>query len=240
MKLRTLVVIPAHNEAESIGSVISDIKSKLKGADILIINDFSTDNTLDIVRSHKGVKCINNVFNLGYAYSVQTGIKYAEKHGYDYVIQMDADGQHLASEAKKLLDAAIDKKADIALGCRYYKGSDYKCPFFRRFGTILFERIIRLFTGKKIKDPLTGLQCLNKRVIAYYAKPGVYPEYPDAGLIIEMIIRKHKIIEVPVVMKKRETGESMHSGFLKPIKYMVTQFYACVMIFIKFIGRKYE
>lgn len=238
MKLRTLVVIPAHNEAESIGSVISDIKSKLKGVDILIINDFSTDNTLDIVRSHKGVKCINNVFNLGYAYSVQTGIKYAEKHDYDYVIQMDADGQHLASEANKLLDTAIKTKADIVIGSRYMNGSEYKSVPARRFGAGLFGLLIKIFCRKRITDPLSGFQCLSRRTIEYYSKPGNYPEYPDAGLIIEMLMKKYKIVEVPVKMDQRKAGVSMHNGIIKPIKYMIVQMYSCIIIFIKYIGKK--
>lgn len=238
MKLRTLVVVPAHNEAESIGSVISDIKSKLKGADILIINDYSTDNTLDIVRSYKGVKCINNVFNLGYAYSVQTGIKYAEKHDYDYVIQMDADGQHLASEANKLLDTAIKTKADIVIGSRYMNGSEYESVPVRRFGTGLFGLLIKIFCQKRITDPLSGFQCLSRRTIEYYSKPGNYPEYPDAGLIIEMLMKKYKIVEVPVKMDQRKAGVSMHNGIIKPIKYMIVQMYSCIIIFIKYIGKK--
>ena len=238
MKLRTLVVVPAHNEAESIGSVISDIKSKLKGVDILTINDFSTDNTLDIVRSHKGVKCINNVFNLGYAYSVQTGIKYAEKHGYDYVIQMDADGQHLASEANKLLDTAIKTKADIVIGSRYMNGSEYESVPVRRFGTGLFGLLIKIFCRKRITDPLSGFQCLSRRTIEYYSKPGNYPEYPDAGLIIEMLMKKYKIVEVPVKMDQRKAGISMHNGIIKPIKYMIVQMYSCIIIFIKYVGKK--
>lgn len=239
MKLRVLVVIPAHNEAESIETVISDVKKELKSADILVINDKSTDETAEIAR-RLGVKVIDNIFNLGYAYSIQTGIKYAHKHDYDFVIQMDADGQHPAAEAKKLLDAAIDRKADIVLGSRFVKDTGYKSPFLRRFGTKMFEGMIRTFCHKTIKDPLTGFQCLNKRIVEAYSRPGAYPEFPDAGLLIEMLMKKYKVIEVPVKMKLREAGVSMHAGFVAPIKYMVTQLYTCVIIFIKFIGRKYE
>lgn len=239
MKPRVLVVIPAHNEAESIEAVISDVKKELKSADILVVNDKSTDETAEIAR-RLGAKVIDNIFNIGYAYSIQTGIKYANKHDYDFVIQMDADGQHPAAEAKKLLDASIDRKADIVLGSRFCKNTGYKSPFFRRFGTRMFEGMIRIFCHKTIKDPLTGFQCLNRRTIKAYSRPGAYPEFPDAGLLIEMLMKKYKVVEVPVKMKLRETGVSMHAGFVAPIKYMVTQLYTCVIIFIKFIGRKYE
>lgn len=238
---KVLVVIPAHNEAESIENVLNDIKKELKSADILVINDGSTDKTEKKVRSWNGpAKIINNIFNLGYAYSIQTGIKYAKKNGYDYVIQMDADGQHLASEAKKLLEAAEKRNADIILGSRYLKTSEYSSPLFRRFGTRIFEALIRIFCKKKIHDPLTGFQCLNRKTIEAYSEPGAYPEYPDAGLLIEMLMKGYRVIEVPVKMKARETGESMHAGFISPVKYMVTQFYSCVIIFIKYIGREHE
>ena len=241
MKLRVLIVIPAHNEAESIKGVLSSVKREIKDADILVINDKSTDDTEKIIRAHgSDVTIINNIYNLGYAYSIQTGIKYAERHGYDYVIQMDADGQHPAEEAKKLLDAAKKNGADIVLGSRYYKGSKYKSPFFRRFGTRIFELMIRIFCHKKISDPLTGFQCLNKKTIKAYAKTGSYPKYPDAGLVIEMLMKGYNIIEIPVVMKTREAGESMHDGIIGPIKYMITQLYTCVIIFIKYIGRRHE
>ena len=238
MKERVLVVIPAYNEVDSISGVIAEVKHELKNAEILVVNDCSTDGTEKKIE--ESVNLINNTFNMGYAMSVQTGIKYAKLHDFDYVIQMDADGQHPASEAKKLLDACIERKADIALGTRYYKGSTYKSPFFRRFGTKLFAGLIRIFCKKKITDPLSGFQCINRRVINYYSGAGNYPEYPDAGLIIEMLMKKYKIIEVPVKMKKRQAGVSMHSGIIKPIVYMITQFYTCVVIFIKFVGRRHE
>ena len=241
MKARTIVVIPAYNEAETIGDVIASIKKEIKGADILVVNDCSSDDTELKIRSGGGsVIYINNIHNMGYAMSIQTGIKYAKENDYDYVIQMDADGQHLAAEAKKLLDAAISKKADIVLGSRFKVDTGYKSPFFRRIGTKLFEFLIKIFCNKTIKDPLTGMQVLGRRVISYYSELGAYPEYPDAGLLIEMIMKKYKIVEVPVKMKQRKTGTSMHDGILSPISYMIRQFYSCVIVFIKFVGRKYE
>ena len=171
---------------------------------------------------------------MGYARSVQVGIKYARDNNYDYVIQMDADGQHLASEAKKMFKEIKKNKSDIVIGSRYLVNNGYHCPYFRRVGTKLFSILIKLFTGKKITDPLSGFQCLNRNVINYYAMCGNYPEYPDANLIIEMLLNGYKISEVPVKMKNRENGVSMHSGILRPIKYMITQFYICVVLVIKY------
>lgn len=237
MKDKVLVVIPAYNESENIEKVLKEIKKDINYADILVINDCSKDNTKEIVEKN-GVKCITNVFNMRYAWAVQVGIKYARDNGYDYVIQMDADGQHIASEAEKLYKESKKTGADIVIGSRYLVDMGYPCPLFRRIGTKFFVGIIRLFTGKKIADPLSGFQCLNRDVIEYYAGCGNYPEFPDANLVIEMLLKGYKITEVPVKMRLRETGESMHGGIWKPIKYMITQFYTCIVMVVKYAGKR--
>lgn len=236
-KDKVLVVIPAYNEAENIEKVLKEIKKDIDYADILVINDCSKDNTYEIVKKN-GVKCITNVFNMRYAMAVQVGIKYAYQNGYDYVIQMDGDGQHIASEAEKLYKEAKNTNADIVIGSRYIKDMGYPCPLFRRIGTKMFEKMIKLFTKRRIADPLSGFQCLNRRVIEKYAKIGNYPEFPDANLVIEMLLTGYKIVEVPVKMRLRESGESMHSGIIKPIKYMIEQLYTCIIIVVKYAGKR--
>jgi glycosyltransferase involved in cell wall biosynthesis len=236
-KDKVLVVIPAYNEAENIEKVLKEIKKDINYADILVINDCSKDNTYEIVKKN-GVKCITNVFNMRYAMAVQVGIKYAYQNGYDYVIQMDGDGQHIASEAEKLYKEAKKTNADIVIGSRYLKDMGYPCPLFRRIGTKMFEKMIKLFTKRRIADPLSGFQCLNRSVIEKYAKIGNYPEFPDANLVIEMLLTGYKIVEVPVKMRLRESGESMHSGIIKPIKYMIEQFYTCIIIVVKYAGKR--
>lgn len=228
---KILFIIPAYNEAENIEKVLKEIKKDVSYADILVINDCSKDNTKEIVEKNK-VKCITGIFNLRYAWACQTGIKYAYENDYDYVIQMDADGQHIAKEAAKLYETAKKEKSDIVIGSRYLIDTGYPCPFFRKIGTKLFSLIIKIFCHQKIADPLSGFQCLNKAVIKRYAKMGAYPEFPDANLIIEMLLSGYKIKEVPVKMRLRENGESMHGGIIKPIKYMINMFYTIFFILI--------
>ena len=223
-KDKVLFVIPAYNEAENICKVLDEIKSDADFADILVIDDCSSDNTRDLVIK-KGVKCITGIFNMRYAWAVQTGIKYAYENNYDYVIQFDADGQHVAKEALKLYEKAKKDNCDIVIGSRYLEDLGYPCPFFRRIGTKMFEWIIKLFCKKRIADPLSGFQCLNKKVIKKYSKMGEYPEFPDANLVVEMLMSGYKICEVPVKMRLRESGESMHGGIIKPIKYMINMFF---------------
>lgn len=237
MKDKVLVIIPAYNEEENIQKVLDEVKKDINYADVLVINDCSKDNTEKILKKNK-VKYLSNIYNMKYALSIQTGIKYAYYNDYDYVIQMDADGQHIAKEASKLYEVCKKEKSDIVIGSRYIKNLGYPCPFFRKVGTKLFVLLIKIFCHKKIADPLSGFQCLNKKVIKRYASLGGYPEYPDANLVIEMLMSGYKITEVPVKMRLREAGESMHGGIIKPIKYMIEMFYTCIVMVIKNIGKR--
>ncbi len=236
-KDKILFVIPAYNEAENIEKVLKEIKKDVDYADILVINDCSKDNTKEIVEANN-VKCISNLFNMKYAMAVQTGIKYAADNDYDYVIQFDADGQHIAKEAEKLYQHAKKNNCDIVIGSRYLKDLGYPCPFFRKIGTKIFSFLVKLFCKKKIADPLSGFQCLNRRVIERYSKMGAYPEFPDANLVIEMLLSGFSIEEVPTKMRLRETGESMHGGVIKPIKYMVNMFYTIFFVLITYRKKK--
>ena len=98
--------------------------------------------------------------------------------------------------------------------------------------------LIKIFCKKTIADPLSGFQCLNKKVIEKYSKMGEYPEFPDANLVIEMLLSGYRIEETPVKMRIRKNGVSMHGGIIKPIKYMVNMFYTILFIFIQNIGIK--
>ena len=234
-KNKVIFIIPAYNEEENIKKVLNEIEKEATFADVIVINDGSKDNTEKIVKEC-GKECINMVYNVGYAMAVQTGLKYAFQNNYDYAIQFDADGQHIAKEALKLLNEMKKGKYDIVIGSRYLENTGYPCPFFRRLGTKMFEILIRIFCHEKIADSLSGFQCLNRNVIELYSRKGGYPEYPDANLIIDMLYKGYKIKEVPVKMRLREAGESMHGGIIKPIKYMLSMTYTIALIVIKNIG----
>lgn len=233
---KVLFVIPAYNEEENIERVLNEIKKDVKDADILVINDCSKDNTKEIVEKN-GIKCISNIFNMRYAMAVQTGIKYAQENDYDMVIQFDADGQHIAKYANEMIEKMNSTKCDIVIGSRFLKKTDYKHSFFRMLGTKLFKFFIKLFCHKNITDPTSGFQCLNRKVIEKYSKMGNYPEFPDANLVIEMLYEGYKIEEISVNMRARENGVSMHSGIIKPIKYMIKVTYSIIITIIKNIGK---
>jgi len=227
-----LMIIPAYNEELNIVKVITEIKQSLNYVDVLIVNDCSTDNTLAVLKGIENIKVISLPINLGYAGALQTGFKYAVNKGYDKVIQFDGDGQHIATEAGKLLDIMERDQADIVIGSRFKTKSNYNHSLFRKIGTHFFRTIIKRICKIEITDPTSGFQVLSKEVFHKYAKMNQYPEYPDANLIIEMLLEHYKISEYQVEMRSREFGTSMHSGILKPAKYMIKMTYAIIFVLI--------
>jgi len=234
-----LFIIPCYNEALNIEKVVLELKSEFPDADILIVNDASKDNSLEVIKN-LGVAYLNLPFNLGYSGALQAGFKYAEANGYDFLVQFDGDGQHIASEAGKLINVFHEFTCDIVIGSRFLLNSGYKHGLLKTIGTSLFTMLIKLICNETISDPTSGFQVLSKRTISRYSKMNNYPEFPDANLIIEMLILGYKIKEVPVKMRLREFGVSMHSGFWRPVKYMIGMFYSIFMIILNYAQAKFH
>lgn len=211
--MKTLVVIPAYNEALNIVSAISDLKKNATDIDYVIINDGSKDNTLDVIKEH-GFNYIDGFLNLGLFGAVQTGFQYALNHDYDIVIQFDGDGQHSAESIRDLINA-IEEGNDIAIGSRFVTE---KKPFTARMlGSRVISFAIKVVSGKTIKDPTSGLRAYNKNCIVDYATDMNNPPEPDT--LVYMLKKKRKIKEVQVTMRDREFGES-YLNLVNTIKYM--------------------
>lgn len=241
-----LVIIPAHNEEENLPAVFEGMREKHIDliADILIINDASTDRTAEIAERN-GAVCITFVFNLGYGNALQMGYKYANEKGYGYLVQMDADAQHDPCNIPVLYHAlkTPDKDGelpDIVLGSRFMKGSATYYPgFMKRLGFIWFGTLVRLFGGGELADATTGLQGLSRRAFARYAGYDNFDaNYPDANMILEMKLQGYRVLQVPAVMHMRKSGEGMHTGLWKPTKYMVRSTIALIVARMR--GWSYE
>ena len=196
-----LIIIPAYNEELNIKHTVEELMEYFSElADILVINDSSTDNTKNVLIEND-INFITTPFNLNYSGAIQTGFKYAKQKGYKYVAQFDGDGQHIASELYKMYNEIKKDQYDIIIGSRFKEKSNYKHPLFRRMGTSLFTKIIKFICKEEITDPTSGLQIMNKKAYEKYSMMNNYPEYPDANLVIEMIYLKYRIKEVPVEMR---------------------------------------
>lgn len=236
-----LIIIPAYNEEENIGAFLEQLEQPeiMEAADVLVINDASTDRTGDIVRE-KGHQVITHIYNLGYGCGLWVGYKCAVKKGYRYVIQMDADGQHDACNVMEIYRRLLTPdeqgdKPDIVLGSRFVEGSvAYPTPLVKKMAYVLFRMLIYVGTGKKIQDPTTGLQGLSRRAFSYYAGFVHFDDkYPDANMIMQMLMLGYRVEEVPAVMHARTQGVSMHSGMMKPFKYMLRMMFSIIAVWIR-------
>ena len=235
-----LIIIPAYNEEDSINELFDKIEqSRIKDiADVLIINDGSIDKTNEILRENK-YPHITHVCNLGYGGALQTGYKYAIRRDYSYVIQLDADGQHDLCNIMPIYERLKQKGEngrcpDIVLGSRFVEGAiSFPISFEKKIAIGFFRMLIRLFSHKKITDPTTGLQGLSRQAVLYYSKFSNFDDhFPDANMIIQMLLLGFEVQEMPAVMHSRETGTSMHSG-LKPLIYMIRMFFSIIAIWIR-------
>lgn len=214
---RTLVIIPAYNEEEAIVKVVNDVYAeKIKNLDVIVINDGSKDKTYEEAKKTKAV-VIDSPNNLGIGGAVQTGYLYAYQNDYDIAIQVDGDGQHDPKFLKELIKE-IENGNDLVIGSRFVKKSNYNQTFFRMLGIKIISFIIKIKTGKKIYDTTSGYRAANKEIIKEFVK--YYPyDYPEPCTNMSMIKKGYKYKEIPVEMKKRETGKSFITP-LKSISYM--------------------
>ena len=232
-----LIIIPAYNEEQNIGAFLQELR-RLEEADVLVIDDASTDRTAEIAKS-MGCAVVTNIYNLGYGSGLQIGYKYAVKMGYDYVIQMDADGQHDVCNVRRLYEELLKrdgegKQLDIVLGSRLLDGSvTYPISLAKKIGYQFFRLLIRLGAGRKILDPTTGLQGLSRRAFTFYAQYNHFDDkYPDANMLMQMLLLGFRVKEIPAVMHPRTVGVSMHSG-LRPVAYMFRMTFSLIAVWVR-------
>lgn len=227
--MKTLLIVPAFNEEESLKATIDSVEAKAPGVDYLIVNDGSKDGTVRICRESK-YPFLDLPTNLGLAGAFQAGMKYAYRHGYDCAIQFDADGQHLPEYIPVLENAIRD--FDIAIGSRFVNES--KPRSMRMLGSNLIQGAIRLTTGKTIKDPTSGMRAFNTRMIELMACGLNCGPEPDT---VSYLIKRAdaKVVEVPVKMAERFAGESYLNAWTSA-KYMLRM--AISILFMQLIRKR--
>lgn len=221
--IKTLIIIPAYNEALNIKNTIEDIEKNAPGADYIVINDGSKDDTLEKLNLYN-FHYINGFQNQGLFGAVQTGFKWALYNDYDVAIQFDGDGQHSAIYIKDLVKA-IEEGNNISIGSRYV--NEKKPITARMLGSRLITFAIKVMTGKKVNDPTSGFRAYDRSCIKLYADDINNPPEPDT--LVYMLKNGKKIKEVQVTMSEREFGES-YLNPINSIKYMVTQLISIFLI----------
>jgi len=227
---KTLVMIPALNEADSIAYVIGKIREHVPWADIAVINDGSTDETAAIARDC-GAIVLMQPYNVGIGTAVQTAFMYAERHGYDVTVQNDGDGQHNPAEIPLLLAALAEGDADLVIGSRYIEDRGYVTPWQRKIGITILAKVISLLLRQKFTDPTSGFRASNRRVIEFCAHN--YPfDYPEPEAIVLLTRAGFKVREIPVTMNARYGGISSITPF-RSAYYMVKVILAILIDMIR-------
>lgn len=215
--LRKLIIIPAFNEAENLEAVVKDIKNNAIGFDYIIVNDCSTDNTLQVCEKNK-FNVLNLATNLGIGGCVQAGYKYAKEHDYDIAVQFDGDAQHNAKYINDMLDHLLNNNLDMVIGSRFIEKQGFQSTLLRRIGIKFLGLLIKAITSCHITDPTSGFRMVNKKVIHSFCE--YYPvDYPEPESIVSVSRLGYKIGEIPVVMNERKHGASS-INFGRSVYYM--------------------
>ena len=215
---KVLIAVIAYNEASNIKNTIEDLQNNNFGFDIVVVDNASIDNTVDIVES-LGIDVLKHCINTGGGMgTVVTYLNYAYKNNYDCVCQFDGDGQHIAEELPKIVDLVIDKNVDYAIGSRFIEGEGFQSTALRRIGIKLFSTILSNITQNKLTDTTSGFKAYSRKIMNTFSiKDRIELNDINQFLLISFYDGA-KISEVPVVMKEREFGES-EFNFINSIKF---------------------
>ncbi len=220
----TVVFIPAWNEENNLPAVLDDLRDELPEADVVVVDDGSTDRTADVAREH-GAEVLSLGTNRGLPVGIAAGYAYALEHGYAFCGRVDADGQHPAPELKRLLAMVRDDRCDVAVGSRFVSGEGYepyryKPDHVRRFGTATLRRAMASVIGRPFADATSGLYAVNAKALPLLAEP-FSTEAPEVEALIRITDAGLRLEEVPVNMAERASGESKLRG-KKALKVVLT------------------
>ncbi len=214
---KVLLILPCFNEAAIIGRVLEEIHALDCHHDTLVVDDGSSDGTFEAARSasHR----IRLLRNLGIGGAVQTGIKFAHRHGYDMCVQIDGDGQHPPDQIALLVEAYRREPCNILVGSRFAIGDTFRSTWARRLGGRLIAGFIRLLFGSwTLTDPTSGMRLIDRTGMAFFVE--AYPhDYPEPISLAWALRHGLTIRELPVEMRPRENGSSSIMG-LTTISYM--------------------
>jgi glycosyltransferase involved in cell wall biosynthesis len=214
-----LAVIPAYNESATVAGVIRSLREHAPEFDPLVVDDGSTDETAAAARE-LGARVLRLPFNLGIGGAVQAGFVYALENDYDYVAQVDGDGQHDPADLRKLLAAMRRHRVDMVCGSRFLTDEHYyPAPISRRTGIHIFSFLLSLLVSSRISDPTSGFRLYNRRAIELFARD--YPhDYPEVEAVLMLHHHRLRMCEEPVRMYVRGGGRSSISTG-KSAYYMV-------------------
>lgn len=211
---RVLVMVPAYNEAGNIRAVLEDLSARAGWADVIVVDDGSTDETARNA-AECGAVVLRLPCNVGVGGAVQTGYQFACEKGYDVAVQFDGDGQHRANRIEALVEKVHAGGADLAIGSRLLDGVRFRFNPLRRIGSRLLALVVSTIARQRITDPTSGFRAASRRAIRFFARHYPQSYLGDTAEALVWAARQHmKMSEVPVRMRQRAGGQSA-TGSLK-------------------------
>lgn len=235
-----LVVLASLNEELAIGNVLADIKKFIPDADVLVVDGYSRDKTVEVALNH-GAKVIQVDKAYGIAGAVEAGILYASQNNYSFLIRLDADGQHPPQEIAKILSSNLASNVDFIIGSRYLGEADYSESLLRKVSISSICFLLKALHKIKVTDCTSGCHIYSKNLIHYFAKDAAF-EYSEVRIIWMAHKAGFKIQETFINMAPRLTGESSFSP-LNAANYMFKNLLDLVLsmpIFFKINLGKYS
>lgn len=206
---RTLIAIPAYNEAATIAAVVGRVRATLPECDLLVVDDGSQDRTGTLLNELR-VPTATHVCNLGYGRAIQTAIFYAHRHAYDWLVTLDADGQHQPEQVRSLLAKSETGTCDLIIGSRFVIARDYSgAPLGRQLGMRLFSAVVRAVTGQRIYDTTSGLKLIRRTLFEPLSKWHFIDFHAEA--IVYILRLGYTVGELPISVRERTHGRSMYS-----------------------------
>ena len=207
--------LPAWNEEENLPAVLDEVHRELPEADVLVVDDGSTDRSAEVAREH-GAEVVSFEVNRGLPAGIAAGYAYALEHGYAFCARVDADGQHPVEELVRLLDRVRSGACDVAVGSRFASGEGF-APYRytpsgpRRLGTALLRRSMKLALGRPFHDATSGMYAVNAEALPVLARPYT-SQAPEVQSLLRLAEAGLRVDEVPVDMRPRASGESKLRG----------------------------
>jgi glycosyltransferase involved in cell wall biosynthesis len=237
--MKTLIIIPCYNEQAAIASVVRTIQrvviEQAFEADVLVVNDCSTDDSIHIIRQ-LGCLFLDLPVNLGIGGAMHAGYRYAWRNGYEAAVQMDGDGQHPAHELHKILTPLLTGQADVVIGSRFLTKEGFQSSGARRLGIQYFRWLNQLLIGQTVHDSTSGFRAFNRRTLAVVNQ--YYPdEYPEPEAIVQFGLNNLRMLEMPVVMQERQGGVSSINTS-RAVYYMAKVSLGIFFIYLRLKGKR--
>lgn len=223
-----LIIVPAWNEQATVGTVIDEISRTLPEADVLVVNDGSTDRTTDVARA-AGAQVLQLPVNLGVGGAMRAGYKYAFREGYQRTVQLDADGQHDPAEVRTLMATMDELDANVVIGARFAGVGTYQVRGPRRWSMKVLSVVLSRVCGSRLTDTTSGFKACDREAIRLFSTN--YPAEYLGDTVESLVVGARaglRIRQVGVEMRERAGGQPSHS----PVRAAVFLVRAILALFI--------